>query len=174
MGCLGLISVSKYQKEISLWRGVIDRCYNLSSPNYVYYGALGITVCDEWLCCEKFINDIPFVHGYDLNLFQQGLLELDKDISNGNNNAQYNLENCQFVSRQTNHNEMMRRRKQRTSSKYTGVTKLNDGKWQCSVSHHSKNVYVGRYDTEEQARDAYFDKLKELGIKRAYYTDELL
>lgn len=173
VGCFGLVSTSKCKKEISLWRGMIDRCYNSNNPNYIYYGAIGITVCDEWLCCERFIKDIPLIHGYDESLFRQGLIELDKDISHGHNNAQYNLANCKFVSRQINHNEMMQRRKQHTSSKYTGVTRLKDGKWQCSISHHSKNIYVGRYNTEEQARNAYFDKLKELGIEKVYYADDV-
>lgn len=173
VGCLGMVSVGKHRKEVSLWRGIIDRCYNPENINYANYGAMGITMCDRWLCCEKFIEDIPHVKGYDKCLFQNGLLELDKDISTMRNDVQYGLTNCQFVSRQENHNEMMRRLKRHTSSKYTGVTKLKDGKWQCSISYQSKNIYVGRYETEEQAYKAYLNKMQELGINRAYYTDEV-
>ena len=172
VGCLGMISAGKHKKEVSLWRGIIDRCYNPENPNYVNYGAIGVTMCDRWLCCEKFIEDITFIKGYNETLFRQGLLELDKDICTTRCDIQYNLTNCQFVSRQVNHNEMMRRRKLHTSSKYTGVTKLKDGKWQSSISYRSKNIYIGRYDSEEDAYNAYLEKKRELGINRAYYTDD--
>ena len=170
---LGMISVDEHPKEIYLWRGMISRCYDVDNPNYVNYGGRGITVCDRWLCCENFINDIPLIYGYDECLFYQGLLELDKDIRGVGYRSQYNLTNCQFVTRQTNHNEMMRRRKPYTSSKYVGVTKLKDGKWQSSISYQSRNVYIGRYDSEEEAYQAYMNKKKALNINRSDYLEDL-
>ncbi len=169
---LGMVSVDEYPKEVYLWRGMLNRCYDVDNPNYMYYGGRGITVCDRWLCCENFIEDIHLIRGYDEYLFRQGLLELDKDIHNTGCRGQYSLANCQFVSRQTNHNEMMRRRKQNTSSKYVGVTKLKDGKWQSSISHRNKNIYIGRYDSEEAAHQAYIDKKKTLNIDRYDYLEE--
>ena len=50
----------------------------------------------------------------------------------------------------------------KTSSKYIGVTKLKDGKWQASISYKSKNIYIGRYNTEVEAHQAYIKKHKEL------------
>lgn len=171
---LGMISVDEHPKEVYLWRGMINRCYDVDNPNYMYYGGRGVTVCDRWLCCENFIEDIPLIKGYDERLFHQGLLELDKDILNTRYRSQYDIENCQFVARQSNHNEMMRRRKPHTSSKYVGVTKLNDGKWQSSISYQSKNIYIGRYDSEEAAHKAYMNKKKILGIDRSDYLEDIL
>lgn len=174
VGCLGTLSVREHLKEIYVWRGMLNRCYDINDDNYKYYGGEGFTVCDRWLCCEKFIEDIPLIKGYDEWLFHQGLLELDKDIRSSRVSKQYNLTNCQFVSRQENHNEMMLRRKTHTSSKYTGVTKLKDGKWQSSISYQSGNIYIGRYNSEEDAYKAYLDKKKELNIDRKEYMEDIL
>lgn len=168
---LGMFSINDHLRELYLWRGMISRCYNPDDANYIYYGQKGVTVCNRWLCCENFVDDIRLVKGYDEGLFRQGLLELDKDICDTMGEKQYNLINCQFVTRQTNHNEMMRRRKPHTSSKYTGVSKLKDGKWQSSISYRSKNIYIGRYDSDEDAHKAYLAKKKELGIDRLDYME---
>lgn len=170
---LGMVSVNDYPKEVYLWRGMLNRCYDINNPNYMYYGGRGVTVCERWLCCENFIEDIPLIKGYDEYLFRRGLLELDKDIRDAGR-KQYSLIGCQFVTRQTNHNEMMHRRKLHTSSKYVGVSKLRDGKWQSSISHHSKNIYIGRYDSEEEAHEAYMAKKRALDINRPDYMEEML
>jgi hypothetical protein len=31
-----------------IWAGMKTRCYNKKNKDYVYYGARGIGVCDEW------------------------------------------------------------------------------------------------------------------------------
>lgn len=31
-----------------IWSGMIARCYNKNSYSYIWYGAKGISVCDEW------------------------------------------------------------------------------------------------------------------------------
>lgn len=38
----------RYSAEYHLWIGMNQRCYNKNSPAYKWYGARGITVCDEW------------------------------------------------------------------------------------------------------------------------------
>lgn len=39
------------------WNGMVRRCYNPNEPAYKFYGALGITVCEEWHHSpEKFIE----------------------------------------------------------------------------------------------------------------------
>lgn len=35
--------------EYDAWRNMINRCTKTNSPNYKYYGARGISVCDAWL-----------------------------------------------------------------------------------------------------------------------------
>ncbi len=34
--------------EARIWRAMINRCHSPTSPSFWYYGARGITVCDDW------------------------------------------------------------------------------------------------------------------------------
>lgn len=65
-GCL-VFENGKYLKthgmsrssEYSIWRGMLDRCYNEKSVAYHRYGGRGITVCDEWRTSfEAFYRDM--------------------------------------------------------------------------------------------------------------------
>lgn len=35
-------------RTYTCWSNMKARCHNSNNPNYKYYGAKGITVCDEW------------------------------------------------------------------------------------------------------------------------------
>lgn len=39
-----------------IYRCMKSRCYNKNNYSYEYYGGRGITVCDEWLGENGFIN----------------------------------------------------------------------------------------------------------------------
>ena len=41
-----------------VWEAMLQRCRNANSPNYCYYGARGIAVCEEWLSFENFYADM--------------------------------------------------------------------------------------------------------------------
>lgn len=41
---LGVTSMPEYR----IYRQMLDRCYLGTAPNYQYYGALGVEVCDRW------------------------------------------------------------------------------------------------------------------------------
>ena len=55
-GCVELARKTKhgYRKAkdthptYKIYRGMMDRCYNPNSKGYQWYGAVGVTVCDEW------------------------------------------------------------------------------------------------------------------------------
>lgn len=156
VGCLGDIKIQDYKKELYVWRFMISRCYDENSSGYCLYGQKGITVCKDWLCFEKFLKDIPLIRGYDKNKFLNGELELDKDMSYiGNGSKEYSLKTCQFLPYKINFAEMLARRKLNTSSRYIGVTKLKDGKWQVTYCTPHKNIYVGRFPSEKEAHEAY-------------------
>lgn len=42
------------QRLYRIWANMISRCENPNKPDYKYYGAKGISVCDEWKCYENF------------------------------------------------------------------------------------------------------------------------
>lgn len=68
---------------------MLKRCYDSQDRAYKYYGARGITVCDEWkLSLEAFYR-------WALNSGYKRGLTLDREDCNGN----YCPENCRWVDR---------------------------------------------------------------------------
>lgn len=70
-----------------MWCGMKERCNNPNSDNYKWYGALGITVCDEW---TNFIN---FYNWAIENGWEDGLTIDRIDYSKG-----YSPDNCRFIT----------------------------------------------------------------------------
>lgn len=156
VACQGDVKKDKNIKEFNVWRFMIQRCYDTKYKGYKLYGEKGVTVCKRWLCFENFLNDIPLIKGYDKEKFLKDELELDKDMSyQFSGNKEYSLRTCEFLPYKVNFSEMLARRKLTTSSRYVGVTKLKDGKWQVTYCAPHKNIYVGRYKTEKEAHEAY-------------------
>lgn len=65
-GCLAKESIAsvnyKHGKTrtsiYSIWRSMMQRCYDVNSQAYARYGARGITVCDAWHNFETFYADM--------------------------------------------------------------------------------------------------------------------
>jgi len=65
-GCLRKKNVTKaiathkksYTAEYKIWDGMLQRCTNVNAKGYVWYGAKGIDVCEEWKNFEVFYFDM--------------------------------------------------------------------------------------------------------------------
>ena len=77
------------------YRGMMDRCYNPKTSSYQWYGAKGVTVCDEWKDNPKAFIDWAIANGW-----QPGL-HIDKDIlcdEKGIHPHVYSPDTCQWVT----------------------------------------------------------------------------
>lgn len=94
-----------FSKVFTLHKSMMSRCYNKNSSSYIRYGGEGVRVGEEWHDLNNFIETIDKVDGFDLDLWLEGKLELDKDIKQKNlpqNKKIYSVDTCCFVSRSEN------------------------------------------------------------------------
>jgi len=81
------------------YRGIMTRCYNENDARYVWYGAEGVTVCDEWKD-----NPEAFIEWSLANGWKPGY-HIDKDILCKELNISptiYSPKTCQWVSPKVN------------------------------------------------------------------------
>jgi len=90
-----------------IWAKMKYRCSNPNNQAYKYYGARGITVCDEWKNDFISFRDWSFSNGYE------EYLVLDKDIICEKENISpkiYSPKTCMWVTVAKNNSEMNKRR----------------------------------------------------------------
>ena len=77
IGYNGYIDINKFHKEYSLWKNMINRCYNKNSLLYNQYGYNGITIIPYWLCFELFYYDIITLPTYNRFISSSNEYELN-------------------------------------------------------------------------------------------------
>lgn len=76
-------------------KDMMRRCYNPKCSAYKYYGGKGVSIAEEWHTLDNFLQDIDKLEGWDLALFLQGKLSLDKDSLS---HQRYSVDTCKWVS----------------------------------------------------------------------------
>ena len=137
------------------WYRMLERCYSerylAKKPTY-----RGCCVCDEWLTFsnfEKWFSDPD--NGYCERY------HLDKDILVKGNKI-YSPNTCCFVPQEIN--SLFIKDNSKRGSLPIGVTNGYKGSFVAQVNFRSVIQYLGKYDTKEQAFNAY-KKEKEVIVK---------
>lgn len=136
-------------------RGMKQRCFSpTKESDKINYFDKGIVVCEDWMDITNF-NSWAINNGYD------DTLTIDRIDSNGN----YEPSNCRWVTVQVNNRN---RDFKKVKNKYIGVNMRKSGKFRSTVKVDSKEVYLGIFNTQEEAlnaRNEYIVKNKLLGFK---------
>lgn len=127
----------------SVWSAMVGRCHREKHKMFGYYGARGISVCDEWRVDFTKFLDWSLANGWKTGL------EIDRVDNDGN----YEPSNCRFVDRSTNVNN--RRRTAKTKTGYTGVVFSRVGNFATYISSNRPDVgqsrHLGTYHTLKEA-----------------------
>lgn len=127
------------------WSQMMSRCYNETNEAYSYYGARGITVCDEWHVIENFIADMDNTYKENLTL----------DRIDGNKG--YCLANCRWESKSTQA-QNTRAISNRNTSGFRGVYFYKARcKYAATICNAGKRIHIGYFDTAIDAGKAYND-----------------
>lgn len=104
-----------------VWLGIKKRCRNENNPNYKWYGAKGIEVCEEWLNDYSSFKEWALSNGYE-----EGLTIDRIDCSRN-----YEPSNCRWVDwkeqerNRTNNVKVFYKGKERTLSEISEITGLS-------------------------------------------------
>jgi hypothetical protein len=138
----------KYNRtpEYYAWLNMIQRCYNPRAGNFDDYGGRGITVCSEWR--ESFVQFLTDVGHRPSPTHSLNRLDNDKG---------YSKENCEWSTRRKQNQN------KRSTNSFVGV-KRHRRKWEAGIKINGKRIYLGLYDTPEEASEAYWRKARELDV----------
>ena len=144
-GCYNLEKIKSHgmneTRQYQCWADMKTRCLNKNHKWYESYGGRGITVCEKWLTFEGFWEDME--EGYSDAL----------TLNRRDNDAGYCKENCAWDD--AHFQGHMQRKLDGTLFKLTGLSNSSGGKIAASIKVKSERVYLGAYETEEEAAEAY-------------------
>ena len=148
-------------RSYSVWRNIIQRCYNEKCVGYKFYGGSGVTVNERWLNYQEFAKwyDEHYLEGFDL----------DKDLKVLGSKV-YSQDTCSFIPKELN--KLLTNHKAKRGDHPVGVTKLGN-RFVAQLSNpFSKKRHLGCFETATKAFSVYKDH-KEFTVKKSaqdYYN----
>lgn len=129
------------------WQAMKQRCYNNQAKSYKDYGAIGVTVCTEWLNNYEVFKEWAVSHGYTKDL----------TIDRINGALIYSPSTCRWTTK--NIQARNHRIRTNTSCMYVGVAFLaKSNRYQASTCVDNRRIHIGTFLFAEEAalaRDAY-------------------
>jgi hypothetical protein len=136
------------RKCYSTWYGMLRRCYSSEylSRNTSYRKN---TVCDDWLYYDKF--ELWFMDNYVKGY------QLDKDIRCQGNTI-YSPETCVYIPPQIN--TVVLGKSKNGNSAASGI-EPSGSKYRVVISKYNKDVYLGTFDSLDEATSVYCNAKKD-------------
>lgn len=139
------------------WRGMLERCHKTTARSYLRYGAKGITVYEPWRDKTRHPKYKRWSKGFCLFLeYIEGFLGERPEgcsLDRSNSNLGYEPQNLRWA------NASLQKKNQKVSNKtgYKYVYSISGSvKWQAEYKFQEKRIYVGSFETKEEA---YFEAL---------------
>lgn len=146
---------NKMSPAYTTWDGMIRRCYDPKSSRYNSYK--DVEICEEW---HNFQNFAKWFEENKVDGWQ-----IDKDLVGGDRRV-YSPEVCRFIPPELN--AIFKE----SSKSGTGLPRgvyPKDNKFQSSINKFGENIYLGLFNTVEEAHTTYIiaktEYLKELAMK---------
>lgn len=158
----------------SVWFSMIRRCNDKNAIGYKWYGAKGISVCEEWQNQYGYVNFYNWAisNGYKEEKRPSGKNNLTLDRIDPNKG--YCPNNCRWVDYTTQLTNI--KRLCTNKSGYIGVAwSKQEKKWISVISINNKSVRIGGYKTQKEAvenRNKYIDE-HNLPHQKNVYIGEL-
>jgi hypothetical protein len=123
------------------WRGMKQRCFDVNSTQFKYYGGRGITVCERWLnSFAAFLEDM-------------GERPKNHTLDRINNDGNYEPSNCRWAS-QTEQNINKGMQTNNTSGVKGVYWSKVANKWSAKITVNKKHIHLGVFSKKEDARKA--------------------
>lgn len=158
--CRNILHNKSTSKYYSIWKMIKQRCYNEKCINYKYYGARGITMCDEWK------NSFTTFESWILDTYPD---TENLSIDRIDNNKGYSPDNCRMT---THVNQMNNQRPRQNQSGYSCISLCKkSSNWVVRYDYNLKHTHVGSFKTLEEAVKALHQSLNDNNINKSNIKD---